>query len=633
MQSMFRLPWSTESPGDKIMEKSTLHKSRPLPVVEIPNFMNKIKRKRTDSPEPTSTQHAHVVKKWKGAHGEVKPTFAANSMSNFVDGAVSDPAKFVEAPKAASAEVLESRPKAHPSRKEGASKSKASKIQKPAGQVDSVNTPTTAMESGLTAVQQAIEAQINYEILLKHNELRLIEQELAKCQVSLEQLRRCSLIPFPGTEGLSEDLSLGIGAALQTPSGYTEPQYAAPWGVADGPYTRHYAKWLISDLKFDSVSERALAQQAQGYFGIGEGRTTRGSFADFGSASRGRTSRTSTGMLKLTPLGENPAPAPKIDPLLHKRSTDGQWVRLYCAQCGHSNFSNTQGFLNHCRIKHNQVFKSHDQAAIACGVPVDVNETGNPVAASEPVSTPATTPAVAFPAPITPGIVHPLAAQPVPAPQAENVYRDPNAPPREDSELATPASCAKSSTPYLMARLQNHGFQGDLKGLVETARAKVDLDVMEPSDDDFADTSAAPTPVSTKPPQLARLPVSAPGASTASKAPSGRPSSKKGIPPSHARLPFSLPSPVKSEGDHHMPDSPVDLSPNTVESNPGLVSDHDDDDDEDADDAHSQHDLLMDVDDDVVVEDASDVEGVHARTGSRQGLNGCFEKGEGSRKH
>lgn len=81
-----------------------------------------------------------------------------------------------------------------------------------------------------------------------------------------------------------------------------------------------------------------------------------------------------------------------------------------------------------------------------------------------------------------------------------------------------------------------------------------------------------------------------------------------------------------------MLDSPVDLSPNTVESNPGLVSDHDDDDDEDADDAHSQPDLIM-MDDDVLVEDASDVEGVQERTGSRQGLNGCFEKGEGSRKH
>jgi ADA HAT complex component 1 len=622
MQSMFRLPWCNESPGDKIMEKSTLHKSRPLPVVEMPHFMNKIKRKRTDSPEPASAQHAHVMKKWKGAHGEVKPAAVnANAKAAIENGRLGD------APKAAPAEVLEARPKAQSSRKENTSKSKALKPQQTTAKPDSITTPTIAMDSGLTAVQQAIEAQINYEILLKHNELRLIEQELAKCQVSLEQLRRCALIPFPGTEGLNEDLSLGAGASLQPNSGCTEPHYAAPWGVTDGPYTRHYAKWLISDVKFDPVSERALAQENRGYFGIGEGRTTRGSFTDYGSAQRGRTSRTSTGMLKLTPLGETPAPAPKVDPLLHKRSTDGQWVRLYCAPCGHSNFSNTQGFLNHCRIKHTQVFKSHDAAAIACGVPVDINELGNPVAATEPAGTPAATatPAVSFPAPAAPGIVHPLAAQPTPAAQAKDVHRDLNAVPRDKSNLVTPASFMNSSsTPYLAARFQCSGLQGDLKQLTETARVKIDLDAMETSDDD----NSALTPISPKLPHLARLPVSAP----ASKAPSSRPGSKKGNNQSLARLPLSFPSPVSSERGDHMPPSPVELSLHTVESNPGLVSDHDDDDDDDADDAHSQPDIII-GNDHVMVEDASDVEGAQERRGSRQGLHGCFEKGEGSRQH
>lgn len=79
-----------------------------------------------------------------------------------------------------------------------------------------------------------------------------------------------------------------------------------------------------------------------------------------------------------------------------------------------------------------------------------------------------------------------------------------------------------------------------------------------------------------------------------------------------------------------MPDSPLDLSPHTVESNPGLVSDHDDDDD-DEDDAHSQPDFMLH--DDVVVEDASDVEGSHERASSRHGLNSCCEKGEMSHKH
>jgi ADA HAT complex component 1 len=636
MQSMFRLPWSTESPGDKIMEKSTLHKSRPMPVVEMPHFMNKIKRKRTDSPEPASAQHAHVVKKWKGAHGESKPAVSAIGSANSMNGVVPESVKFATAqaaPKVPTAEAVDSRPKAQPSRKEGPSKSKVVKVQKTAAKPESVNIPTITMDTGLSPVQQAIEAQIDMEILLKHNELRLIEQELAKCQVALEQLRRCSLVPFPGTEGLSEDLSMGIGASLQPPSGHTAPQYAAPWGVTDGPYTKHYSKWLISDAKFDSVSERILAQQAHGYFGVGEGRTTRGSFGDFGSTNRGRTSRTSTGMLKIPALGETPAPAPKIDPLLHKRSTDGQWVRLYCAQptCQHSNFSNTQGFLNHCRIKHNQVFKSHDQAAIACGVPVDLNESGNPVTATEPASTPAATPAVAFPVPTTPGIVHSLASQATPAAQAKDVHRDPTAAPRYDSKV-TPASFKNSDVPsYLQSRLVNSGFTGDLKSLVETATAKVDLDVLEASDDDLADASGLPTPTATQPPQLARLPAIGPLTASGSKAPSARPGSKKGSASSHTRLPLSFPSPIKSEHGHDMVNSPVGLSPHTAESNPGLVSDHDDDDDEDLDDAHSHVDMIMD--DDVVVEDGSDVEDAHERAKSRQGLHGCFEKGEASRQH
>jgi ADA HAT complex component 1 len=611
------------------MEKATLHKPRPMPVVEIPNFMNQIKRKRTDSPEPASTQH--VVKKWKSAQGDVRPV-AAKSSASMTNAVATETAKFEDAqdaPKAASADVLDSRPKAQLPRKDSVLKSKASKPQKANVKSETVNAPAAATESNLTAVQQAIEAQINYEILLKHNELRLVEQELAKCQVSLEQLRRCSMIPFPGTEGLSEDLSRGVGAALQPPSGYTEPQFAAPWGVTDGPYTRHYAKWLISDMQFDPMSERALAQQAQSYFGIGEGRTTRGSFGDYGHA-KGRTSRTSTGMLKLAPLGENPAPAPKIDPLLHKRSTDGQWVRLYCAQCGHSNFSNTQGFLNHCRIKHSLVFKSHDQAAIACGVPVDINEAGQPITATEPVSTPASTPAVSFPVPATPGIVNPLATQGSLSKQAKDVHRDFNAAPRQESNIVSANFTGSLSTPHLSALAQKRGFEGNLKELVTTARSKVDLDTIEHSDDDLADTTAAPTPVSANPPQLARLPVSAPNKAPASKAPLARPGSKKGNQASHARLPLSFPSPVKSECDEHMPDSPLDLSPHTVESNPGLVSDHDDDDD-DEDDAHSQPDFMLH--DDVVVEDASDVEGSHERASSRHGLNSCCEKGEMSHKH
>jgi ADA HAT complex component 1 len=634
MQSMFRLPWSSEAPGDKIMEKAALHKSRPVPVVEIPNFMSKLKRKRTDSPEPASTQQAQMLKKWKGANGEVKP--AVVDRGQVIDAVVEKPVKPAEAqsqetPKIASAEVLQSRPKAQPSRKESTSQSKAIKTQKPTANPDSsaANDPTLTMETNLNEVQQQIEHQFNLEILLKHNELRLIEQELAKCQVALEQLRRCSLIPYPGTEGLSQDVSNGVGPSLQPPAGYTEPQFAAPWGVTDGPYTRHYAKWLIPDPQFDPMPERALAQQSQGYFGVGEGRTTRGSFAEFGATGKARTSRTSTGTLRLQALGENPPPAPKIDPLLHKRSTDGQWVRLYCAQCGHSNFSNTQGFLNHCRIKHNQVFKSHDQAAIACGIPVDVNEAGNPVLATEPSSATTATPmAASFPVPATPGSVHPLIRSNLPD-AGRTVFRDyserPLETPRSDASAPKPEFVKSTATPYLNSVLETRGFEGNFKDLVDTARTRVDLSSMDTSDNDTGDSGAQTPMSSVSAQQLVRVPGDAATARPPTKGHSTGP----------ARF-SHLPSPVsvgfsRSGNGHTMPFSPVELSPNTVDSNPGLVSDHDDDEDEDGYDARSQTDIAME--DDVLVEDGSDVEGVHDRNGSRNRLEGCFQKGEGSRKH
>jgi ADA HAT complex component 1 len=63
-----------------------------------------------------------------------------------------------------------------------------------------VSTAPPALDciADMTPLQQIIDNEFNMAMLMKHNELRLIEQELAKCQVALEQLRRCELRPYPG---------------------------------------------------------------------------------------------------------------------------------------------------------------------------------------------------------------------------------------------------------------------------------------------------------------------------------------------------------------------------------------------------------------------------------------------------
>lgn len=666
MQSMFRLPWSSEPPGDKIMEKSAFHKPRHVPVVEIP-LLNKLKRKRTDSPEPSNPHNAHIVKKWKCARGEVKPAVidvGDSGRPHIVDGIapeVSEPVKAQEDTGAPTLEGKSSLPTTGETLKEDIIRTKFTESPHPSStspDTAPIDKNTVAMGTPLSQLQQAIEAQFNYEVLLKHNELRLIEQELGKCQVALEQLRRCQLIPYPGTESFSENVSNGVGPALKPRGGFTQPTHPAPWGVTDGPYTRHYAKWLIPDPKFDSVPQQSGFGHGQSYSGAGEGRTTRGSFAEYPTAGKSRSSRTSAGTLKFQALGENPAPVQKQDPLLHKRSTDGQWVRLYCAACKHSNFSNTQGFLNHCRIKHNQVFKSHDAAAIACGVPVDTNELGSTLPPNDSTPANAATPTVGLSGSSTPGFVHPLIRSnatgpaknvpprpiPAPTPQLKTLGLSTSVIPAAPVPEAISPGISKvpfissPQTPYMNALLQKRGFSGNYKQIVETARTPIDLDSLETSDDEERD-STVQTPVhrdskAATSQQLARLPASA---ATNGKTPV-RPSSKKGrldpvrLPRTALHPPSVSVNGIASNGDRNVPESPVDLSPNTVESNPGLMSDHDDDDDEDDADARSVPQLDRDgdfvLDDDVIVEYASDVEGEGDR---RKGMVG-FEKAGPSRK-
>ncbi|KAM0130503.1 hypothetical protein ACHAP3_007369 [Botrytis cinerea] len=53
-----------------------------------------------------------------------------------------------------------------------------------------------ALQTTTTNIRDQIELELSHLMLAKHNELRLIETELAKAQIMLEQLRRVNLRPF-----------------------------------------------------------------------------------------------------------------------------------------------------------------------------------------------------------------------------------------------------------------------------------------------------------------------------------------------------------------------------------------------------------------------------------------------------
>jgi ADA HAT complex component 1 len=467
-------------------------------------------------------------------------------------------------------------------------------------------------------VVDIINQQFGTEILLKHEELRFINQELAKCQIALEQLRRCHLIPYPTscpTPQQMLDISQGKGSAVPSRAGEPAAQWAPPFGVTDGPYARHYAKWLIPDPKFgDVVPEwQGLSVSPRN---TAEGRTTRNSLSEATTIGK-RVPRGQTGQ-KLTSTYS--APKPKA-PCIVKRS-NGVVVKLVCNSCHRDNFSSTQGFINHCRIAHRKEYKSHEEAAIDCGHPISVSESS---AATDNTNTNTTTTAAASegkpPSAPAPGIAHPLARTDATAEQ--NAYAallkrineslksyhqgtNPNIPVVKSSSPSVKAQgkplksfAAAPGTPFLSDLLQKRDFQGDLSKHVEDAKSKVDLDDYllgdEESDDGERYTSSnADRPAVNKASTAgARVPASGvriPARAVPAPAVGPRPPSSKGRSP-HLAFTSTASKLLQSAPVHDGDDSgfddanmmDVDHSPNTATSNnaPSLVSDDGGDDESD----------------------------------------------------
>ncbi|KAI0015167.1 hypothetical protein F4780DRAFT_773717 [Xylariomycetidae sp. FL0641] len=518
-----------------------------------------------------------------------------------------------------------------PQKKVASSDVKGKKAAKP-GDLSAADTET---------LRDVLDQQFSLEILLKHGELRLIDQELAKCQVALEQLRRCHLIPYPQNVPTPQqmlDITLGKGPALQPKSGEKLPQWAPPFGVTDGPYARHYAKWLIPDPKFDGIPFQPLAHSDQSRLRTSvDGRSTRNSHMELNtSQNKGRPVRGNAGQ-KLQALSNGyPVPKDKNGPCTLKRS-DGKTVKLVCIDCHRENFSSTQGFINHCRIAHKRDFKSHEEAAVHCGHPIDVPESGSgngsgsgsgngsgsgSMATGErPVSHP----------PLPSGLVHPF-ARPNAMSDSEacfsvvrrieesmKLYREGNLPGVTSIPTATATATANANanatpgvavsrapasasirddirpwfrpakeSPQLSRLLEERGFSGDFCAMVSEAKKMVVPDEYfspdeEPEESDtgmpgLANGARTAQAASSNTPRM-RVPARAtmsPAVSTA------RPVSSKGMPPvAPYATPIPTPAPQTGSGseaemvmDADMLDR-ADLSPNTAISNnaPSLVSD------------------------------------------------------------
>ncbi|PYH46150.1 uncharacterized protein BP01DRAFT_294202 [Aspergillus saccharolyticus JOP 1030-1] len=474
----------------------------------------------------------------------------------------------------------------------------------------------------LDTLRETLEAQLSLEVLLKHNELRLIDQEIAKCQVALEQLRRCAEIPYPGSNvaGYSQAVSDGTGMAIWAPENGPAPLSPAPWGVTDGPYSRHYSKWLIPDPRFDGGEPEPATPMAGGLASPWtEGRSTRGSCGDLGyMAGKTRPQRGTGGRLQSLPNG-NQQPKEKSGPITIRRKSDGLLVKLVCLDCRRNNFSSTQGFINHCRIAHSRNYASHEAAAVESGEPVELDEAGAIIGGKIEVSNPVT---AGFIHPLirSAHVIEPLPKTPTPVSDATMTPRKRSSPIRQTPSAAeTPrASSAEPKTtvatagnttfmsspvtPHLSNLMKLRGVAVDLEQLVGEAKAAVDLD--DYTDDDGGESDGGFVQPSTEMSQdqtsLGARAGRQPMRTTASQATSGRPGSRKGLDSlDHRPPPLQTSTPIRAT-PYRSPypsmsclpqdsqrgalrtlegtEQGANLSPNTAESNqaPSLVSDDDD---------------------------------------------------------
>ncbi|TGJ86998.1 hypothetical protein E0Z10_g1759 [Xylaria hypoxylon] len=499
---------------------------------------------------------------------------------------------------------------------------------------------TASAPVNVERAKEAIEEQFSIEILLKHDELRLINQELAKCQVALEQLRRCHLIPYPVNTPTPEqmlNIANGSGPSLQPKSGNKLPQWAPPFGVTDGPYARHYAKWLIPDPKFDGIQpEMPTHTDSWRVRSAIEGRSTRNGFTDLNAAQgKSRPVRGTAGQ-KLQALSSGyPPPKDKSGPCVLKRS-DGQTVKLVCIDCHRENFSSTQGFINHCRIAHKRDFKSHEEAAVHCGHPIEVAEVPakGTIVEEKPTESSAPPSGLVHPFTRANGMTDSEACFSVVRriQQSLELYRQGESPSVSSvaavSDKSTrlgatikssPRFSPSTDSPHLSRLLQSRGFGGNLGALVEDAKTKIDFDQLSSPTDDESEDREMSTPIlggtgrlitsqATTGMRVPARAVMAPVSTTS------RPSSSKGTLAHSAPYVTPVPTPtsrsVKGSRaeigmDEHMLDV-TELSPNTAVSNnaPSLVSD-----DGEYDDS-ADSDSASEMGDSIGAESISDVEDI-----------------------
>lgn len=224
-----------------------------------------------------------------------------------------------------------------------------------ASKLDGPDTPPNLQQR----LRSVIRSEFDFEILLKTQEVHVIDEEIAKIYSMILQIKQCyetNPAKMAETNNTVPEFTEFYAQFLDAPTSThndsvpsseqkqsNDSDYPSP--VVDGEYNLRKRHYSFNQHNSSSFPSKLLRSQS------------------FSTTSTERPSR----LRKNLSEGK----ASLIKPKCIIRRNDGLLVRLVCPKCLRDNFGSAQGFINHCRISHSLELTTHDAAAVSCGIEVE----------------------------------------------------------------------------------------------------------------------------------------------------------------------------------------------------------------------------------------------------------------------
>lgn len=198
----------------------------------------------------------------------------------------------------------------------------------------------------LNKIKGVVDQEFDLEILLKHKDLSLVENEIGKAEAQLTVLKKfyedkAKEEAETNRRGRRKNLSANSSKNLEEPSEYSK-KYTQLLSILNNG-----GSGTIAPKK--RKQETVYSPVSNGYM------QTRSQSSALRPVARMRPS-----------INSVECKYQQQNKCICRRS-DNVLVSLQCPKCAKKDFLSPQGFINHCRIAHMIDILSHDHAAMTCG--------------------------------------------------------------------------------------------------------------------------------------------------------------------------------------------------------------------------------------------------------------------------